>query len=102
MSRNLICKSFFIGVLAVAIFSVLPLRAQNANTPSSQYDLSQEVKIQGTIETVDNSGPSSNSSGPLGIHILIQTAQGTVDAHLGVLNTASQKALNLSSGETVT
>lgn len=61
------------------------------------YDLSKEVKVEGTIEKIDGFG----SNGPVGTHILIQTAAGTVDAHLGFGAVANPKYLGISIGQKV-
>jgi hypothetical protein len=96
-------------LLASALMFALVVCAQaNAQTADSAhptgntivpaYDISKEVKVQGTIEKIDGFG----INGPIGTHILIQTTTGTVDAHLGFGSAASPKRLGISVGENVT
>jgi len=76
--------------------------SDSAVAPPSQfpvpYDVSKEIKIQGTIQQID----TSNDRTPVGTHVLLQTSSGVVDAHLGPLNKASLNALQLSVGESLT
>jgi hypothetical protein len=62
------------------------------------YDLAKEIQVQGTIEGIEAAGRNL----PIGTHILIQTAQGVVDAHLGNGRVASPSYLGLSTGASVT
>ncbi|MGH9685422.1 MAG: hypothetical protein ACRD4S_17645 [Candidatus Acidiferrales bacterium] len=108
MSRFANLEKVTLAIFAIAMLGLLPAKAQNAtagtsagekqNTLLPQYDLSKEIKLHGTIEKIDNSGDTA----PLGTHLQIETSQGIVDAHLGMLNLASRKALGLSQGESVT
>lgn len=68
------------------------------NTMVPVYDIAKEVKVQGTIAKMDGFG----ASGPIGTHILIQTAAGLVDAHLGFGPASSPKHLGLFVGQSVT
>jgi hypothetical protein len=75
-------------------------RAQTSSSSSTQsvgYDLSKETQVQGTIQQIDN----SEGRTPLGTHILVETSEGIVDAHLGALNKASFEALSLQVGQSV-
>src|SRR5690348_15731648 len=72
-------------------------RHESKNTMVPAYDLSKEVKVEGTIEKIDGFG----LNGPIGTHIQIQTATGTVDAHLGFGPAAAPKYLGISVGEKV-
>ena len=62
------------------------------------YDLSKEIKIQGTIQKIETAG----STAPIGTHILIQTSQGVVDAQLGFGSAAAPANLGVSEGQSVT
>lgn len=87
--------------LSFLLWPALPARAQSGSAPAQQavpYDISKETRVQGTIQSVDSSGAHL----PVGTHILVQTSDGVVDAHLGPLNKASLDALNLNAGEAVT
>ena len=91
-----------LSILAIGIFSVVATPAQSV-TPSADssmtpYDLSKEIKVQGTIQKIETAG----TTGPIGTHILIQTAQGVVDAHLGFGSVATPTNLGVAEGATVT
>lgn len=89
------------AALSFLLWPALPARAQSGSAAAQQavpYDISKETRVQGTIQSVDSSG----SHLPVGTHILVQTSDGVVDAHLGPLNKASLDALNLNAGESVT
>lgn len=91
------------AALIVSAVIAAPLGAQTAssrpttNTMVPAYDISKEVKVQGVIEKINGFG----SSGPIGTHILIQTASGVVDAHLGFGSAVSSKNLGISVGQNV-
>jgi len=90
-----------LSILAIGIFSVVATPAQSV-TPSADssmtaYDLSKEIKVQGTIQKIETSG----TTGPIGTHILIQTSQGVVDAHLGFGSAATPANLGVSEGAAV-
>jgi hypothetical protein len=69
-----------------------------SNTMVPSYDLAKEVKVQGTIEKIDGFG----RSGPIGTHIFIQTASGTIDAHLGFGAASKPRHLGIAPGQNVT
>ncbi len=100
---------FIAGFLAVALGGVaadVSAKAQSADvapagvkasTMLPAYDLAKEVRIQGIIQKIDAAGPS----GLAGTHILIQTATGIVDAHLGVGAASKPGYLGLVVGQSV-
>jgi hypothetical protein len=97
----------FVSFLAVAFISAAPVKAQTAarsagdartNTMVPVYDVTKEVKVQGTIQTIDNFG----TSGPVGTHIMVQTAQGVVDVHLGFGAASKPEYLGIAQGQSVT
>lgn len=90
-----------------ATFGVAGLTKAQVNSPSADtktntmvpaYDLTKEVKVQGTIQKLDGFG----TSGPIGTHILLQTTSGMVDAHLGFGAASSPKYLGIAAGQSVT
>jgi hypothetical protein len=97
----------FIIFLALAFIAVAPAKAQTAassagdartNTMVPAYDVTKEVKVQGTIQKIDDFG----TSGPVGTHITVQTAQGLVDAHLGFGAASKPEYLGIAEGQSVT
>src|SRR5271155_1867832 len=87
--KVMIWKRFVIVCAAASLFLIPSANAQSASSPATEqtvssgdapvYDMSKEIKVQGTIQQIEALGPG----GPLGTHVLIQTSQGVVDAHLG-------------------
>lgn len=93
-------------VAATSLTSV-PANAQTAATPAADvrtntmvpsYDVTKEVKIEGTIQKIDSAG----TNGVTGTQILIQTANGVVDAHLGIGPASKPSYLGISEGQSVT
>ena len=62
------------------------------------YDLTKEVKVQGTIQKIDGFG----TSGPVGTHILLETPNGLLDAHLGFGAASGPKYMGIALGQNVT
>jgi DNA/RNA endonuclease YhcR with UshA esterase domain len=96
-------SKLFLSGLAILIFSAAPAIAQSA-APAAQsagapYDITKEVKVQGTVQKLQ----TSDGTGPIGTHILIQTTSGgVVDAHLGFSSAVTPAKLGVSEGQTVT
>jgi hypothetical protein len=98
----------FLPAMAAGLIFILPVNAQTtfqaaastqeANTLKTGYDLTKEIKIQGTISKIDTTGTNA----PIGTHILVQTPQGVVDAHLGFGLSARPGYLGISEGQSVT
>lgn len=93
-------------VISVGILSVVPASAQDSSSATAvtasarnfaSYDLTKEITVQGTISKID----TSKAGGPIGTHILLQTAQGTVDVHLGYGQVAKPDYLGISEGQGV-
>ena len=61
------------------------------------YDATREKVLQGTVVsyTEDSSGP------PMGAHVTVQTASGTVDVHLGPASYLRSNHFSLAVGESV-
>jgi hypothetical protein len=88
----------FCGTSAKAQSVTQATAPASTSTLVPAYDLAKEVKIQGTIQRID----MAMSTGPMGTHIFIQTAQGVVDAHLGYGPVAKPEYLGVSEGQSVT
>lgn len=54
--------------------------SQKATVPV--YDAAHEVTLQGTVEKAVAKFPAGS---PLGLHVIVATPRGSVDAHLGLL-----------------
>jgi hypothetical protein len=73
------------------------ISAVNQRPAERTYSVAKEIKIQGTIQSIE----ISNAGALRGMHAQIATAQGMVDAHLGVSPNVNARTLDLSTGETV-
>jgi hypothetical protein len=61
------------------------------------YDLSREVSLQGTVVSfVENS-----SAAPMGAHVVIQTASGQIDVHLGDGGLLKADRFTLATGDSI-
>jgi hypothetical protein len=97
----------FITLLILGFIAAAPAKAQTSgssaadartNTMAPVYDVTKEVKVQGTIQKIDDFG----TNGPVGTHIMVQTAQGVVDAHLGFGAASKPEYLGIAQGQSVT
>jgi hypothetical protein len=101
MSSNSIRNLLWVCGLAVLLMPI-GANAQSAIPSNNQlsspvYDLNKEIKIQGTIEKIG----SSTNGAPVGSHVLVSTADGMIDVHLGASAAVSAKNLGLSTGQTI-
>jgi hypothetical protein len=67
----------------------------HGNAPA--YDVARESTLQGTVVEYT----AASSSAPFGPHVLLQTATGTVDAHLGNSKVLEANHISLSAGDSV-
>jgi hypothetical protein len=70
----------------------------SANSFVHVYDVTKEIKVEGSIQKIE----TGTTDLPLGTHVLIQTAQGVVDAHLGSSTGANPSYLGITEGQNVT
>lgn len=84
--------------LLVAILAV-PLIAQPVTHESHAfYDITKEVTLRGTVESVLARAPQGSL---MGSHLMLETGSGRVDASLGKWGLAGKGALSVSAGQPV-
>jgi hypothetical protein len=103
MIRNSSAK-FILAILGAVVAAAMPAAAQSASGPDAAsssmvrvYDISKEIKVEGMIQRV-----VTDSASPLGTHVLVETASGVVDAHLGSGASAKPSYLGIAEGQNVT
>jgi hypothetical protein len=88
-------------VLGIALAFCIFANAQQAKQPDAQqlrsYDVSREGSLLGTVVKFE----SASSTPPIGAHLLVQTASGQVDVHLGNAKVLQAGHLELSPGDSV-
>ncbi len=91
------------GILALGVvlsFGSLA-HAQQTNQADVQqlrsYSMSREVFLVGTVVKFD----SASSTPPMGAHVILQTASGQVDVHLGNTKVLQAAHLTLNPGDSV-
>jgi hypothetical protein len=96
-------KKITSGILALGMvvgFSSLA-HAQQASQADVQllrsYDMSREVFLLGTVVKFD----SASATLPMGAHVILQTASGQVDVHLGSAKVLQAGHLALNPGDSV-
>lgn len=96
MTRCICTKTQPALLLAGLLMLTIPLAAQVAESSQRNpavrgYDRTHEITLNGTIQRlVTKSAPGS----PVGLHLLVDGANGTTDAHLGpYLNKETQQLL---------
>ena len=94
-----------LGLLTLMAFSVfaVPSQADTATakkvvTPSYRYDAAKEITVKGTISSV----VAKPGAGMLpGKHLMLATADGSVDAHIGTYAGRDKRLDSLAEGQTV-
>ncbi|HVO56770.1 MAG TPA: hypothetical protein VMT51_03640 [Dongiaceae bacterium] len=82
---------------SAAVFAQRPHANVAASPVPGAYDVSRDVSLQGTVlKYTENS-----ATPPIGTHVLLQTASGTVDVHLGDARLLHSAKLNLAQGTSV-
>ncbi len=100
MTSNAVRKILLSCALVTTLLPVIT-NAQSAATESGMaspvYDLNKEIKVDGTIDKIE----TNSSAGPIGTHLLVISAQGVVDVHLGASAAVTAKNLGLTVGESI-
>ena len=99
MTSNAVWR-LLLSCALVTILLPLSANAQSAATTSLSspaYDISKEIKLDGTIDKIE----TNTSTGPVGTYLLIVSAQGEVDVHLGASAAVMAKNLGLTIGESI-
>lgn len=94
--RNLLLSCAFVVILLPFIANAQSTANESAMA-SPAYDLNKEIKIDGTIDKIE----TNSIGGPIGTHLLVISAQGVVDVHLGASAAVSAKNLSLTVGESI-
>ena len=90
--------SWMASALAAALAAAGTVGAQTApQADSAQYQVGREVNLVGTVSSVVENG----KNGPLGTHVMVQSASGLVDVHIGSAKYLGMNKLNLKSGDSV-
>jgi len=82
-------------LLAVAASSALAQQKPAANEGFTAYDVQREVALIGTVQSYT---PLSQAA-PLGPHLILQTASGAIDVHLGDSRLLAASQFTISPGD---
>jgi hypothetical protein len=97
----IIQRNKFSLLLAASLAICLSAGAQQAKQADlrqlQSYDAGREVQLVGTVVKYD----SASSVPPMGAHVLVQTASGQVDVHLGNARVLAANHLALNAGDTI-
>jgi hypothetical protein len=85
------------GGLALSFSSGAQQTAQPDTRSLRSYELSREVSLVGTVVKYE----ASSSAPPMGAHVLLQTASGQVDVHIGNARVLEASHIELKGGDNV-
>jgi hypothetical protein len=86
------------AALATALAAAGIAGAQTApQADSSLYQVGRETNLVGTVSSV----VENSTTGPLGTHVMVQSASGLVDVHVGSSKYLALNKVNLKSGDSV-
>jgi len=85
------------GTLVLCVFAGAQQTAQPDALRLQSYDAGREVTLVGTVVKYEASSPAP----PMGAHLLVQTASGQVDVHLGNPKLLQASHLDLKAGDNV-
>jgi hypothetical protein len=94
--RNLLL-SCVLATISLPFITNAQSTANESAMASPAYDLNKEIKIDGTIDKIE----SNSNGGPIGTHLVVISAQGVVDVHLGASAAVTAKNLGLTVGESI-
>ena len=85
------------GALLLSASAAAQQKTQSAPQQMRAYEVSREVSVQGTVVSFTE----NSSTPPLGPHVVIQTASGPVDVHLGNARLLTANHFSLAAGDSV-
>src|SRR5215475_4568828 len=90
--------SWIATAAAIVLAAAGAVQAQTApQAESSVYQVGREVTVVGTVSSV----VENSKTGPLGTHVMVQSASGLVDVHVGSAKYLQLNKLNLKTGDSV-
>jgi hypothetical protein len=96
--KRVIRLSWMATAVAAALVAASGAGAQTApQATSSLYQVGREVSLVGTVSSVVENA----KTGPLGTHVMVQSASGLVDVHVGSAKYLELNRVNLKSGDSV-
>jgi hypothetical protein len=96
--KRVIRWSWIATALATALVGAGIVGAQTApQADASLYQVGRETNLVGTVSSV----VEDSKTGPLGTHVMVQSASGLVDVHVGSSKYLELNKLNLKSGDSV-
>ena len=96
--KRVIRWSWMATALATALAAAAIAGAQTApQAESSLYQVGRETNLVGTVSSV----LENSKTGPLGTHVMVQSASGLVDVHVGSAKYLELNKLNLKTGDSV-
>jgi hypothetical protein len=90
-------SAWLCGALLLSVSAAAQQKTQSAPQQTRAYEVSREVSLQGTVVSFTE----NSSTPPLGPHIVIQTASGPVDVHLGNARLLTANHFSLAAGDSV-
>lgn len=85
------------ALLAFCLCASAQLAKQSDLTQLQSYNAGREVQLVGTVVKYD----SASSVPPMGAHVIVQTASGQVDVHLGNAKVLAANHLVLNAGDSI-
>src|ERR1700743_3706630 len=96
--KRVIRWSWMATALATALAAAGVVGAQTApQAESSLYQVGRETDLVGTVSSI----VENSATGPLGTHVMVQSASGLVDVHVGSSKYLALNKLNLKTGDSV-
>jgi hypothetical protein len=89
--------SVLFGALALCFSAVAQQTAQSTPQRLASYNTSREVSLLGTVVKYEK----ASDAPPMGAHVLLQTASGQVDVHLGNDKVLQANHFELKAGDRV-
>src|SRR6266481_4092656 len=98
LKSSLLVAVVCVTVCAGSTFAQRPgAKAVSAKPASGAYDISKDVSLQGTVLSFTE----NSQTPPIGAHVLLQTAGGNVEVHLGDARFLRLAKLNITQGASV-
>ena len=95
--RKVAVPLMFAGALAFCLSAAAQQTAPSAAQQLQSYDQKREVSLVGKVVKYD----AASSVAPMGAHLLVQTASGQMDVHLGNAKLLQASRFELNAGDSV-
>lgn len=100
MKRVLLLSVLWYIALAACMAQAAPQAPANSNEKAPKYDVSKEIKVKGTVQSIKNY--DCPISGTKGYHVVLKNGQETIEVHIAAEKFMKDFNVSFTAGDQIT